>query len=140
MAAKLAGAKAGRYALRQNSDINVTPFVDVMLVLLIVMMVTAPMATVSIRMDIPPPGPGAAAEPPTFISVRDDGGLVISTPKGQRASSVATLGRDLGVTLPTDQRILIRADRHVSYGRFMAVVDALKDAGYQKIGLISEAA
>ena len=77
MAAKLAGGGGGsKFDLGQNSDMNVTPFVDVMLVLLIIFMVVAPIATVSIRLDLPPakaPPPSEHDKPPTFISIQDSG-------------------------------------------------------------------
>ena len=143
MAARMAGLGPGigRYSLKQNSDINVTPFVDVMLVLLIVMMVTAPLATVAVKMDLPPAAPTAAAQP-TFVSITD-GGIYISSAGAARLTSLdalpADVGKALGGPAPTKQQVMLRADRHVNYGRFMAVVNALKAAGYDRIGLISEA-
>jgi biopolymer transport protein ExbD len=141
MAMTMAGAgRGGRFDLKQNSDINVTPFVDVMLVLLIVMMVTAPLATVAVKMDLPPAGLASAAQP-AFISITDKG-LYISAGGVARPTSLdalpAGIGRALGGPAPTSQQILVRADRHVNYGRFMRVVNALKAAGYNRIGLISE--
>ena len=141
MATRMAGPGPGRYSLKQNSDINVTPFVDVMLVLLIVMMVTAPLATVAVKMDLPPAAPTATAQP-TFVSITD-GGIYISSAAGTaRLTSLDALPADvakaLGGPAPTRQQVMLRADRHVNYGRFMAVVNALKAAGYDRIGLISE--
>src|SRR5205085_3126834 len=82
MAAKLSGSGSGRYDLGQNADINVTPFVDVMLVLLIIFMVAAPLATVSIKVDLPPatPPPPDAPKPkdPVYISIRSNGSLNLS--------------------------------------------------------------
>src|SRR5580698_8490313 len=70
MAAKLSGGGKKKFDLGQNADINVTPFVDVMLVLLIIFMVTAPLATLSIRIDIPPAQePTPPSKPPTYISI-----------------------------------------------------------------------
>ena len=145
MAAKLAGERTGKFDLGQNSDMNVTPFVDVMLVLLIIFMVVAPLATVSIRIDLPPATPpkDLNSKPPTFISIQDSGLIYVSFGKSDiRQSSMAGLASDLpaslGVANPTNERIFIRADRHVRYRQFMDVINQLQLDGYYKIGLIAE--
>jgi biopolymer transport protein ExbD len=146
MAAKLAGESKGRFDLGQNSDMNVTPFVDVMLVLLIIFMVVAPLATVSIRIDLPPakaPPPDKDQKPPTFISIQDSGQIFVSFGKTEiRPSAMDRLGYDLAASLsvanPTQERIFIRADRHVRYRQFMDVINQLQLDGYYKIGLIAE--
>ncbi|HEY1448447.1 MAG TPA: biopolymer transporter ExbD [Caulobacteraceae bacterium] len=146
MAAKIAGERAGKFDLGQNSDMNVTPFVDVMLVLLIIFMVVAPLATVSIRIDLPPakaPPPNAHDKPPTFISIQDTGQIFVSFGKTEiRPTSMDRLGYDLAQSLsvanPTNERIFIRADRHVRYRQFMDVINQLQLDGYYKIGLIAE--
>ncbi|HEV7159059.1 MAG TPA: biopolymer transporter ExbD [Caulobacteraceae bacterium] len=146
MAAKLAGESKNKFDLGQNSDMNVTPFVDVMLVLLIIFMVVAPLATVSIRIDLPPakaPPPDQHQKPPTFISIQDTGQIFVSFGKTEiRPSSMDRLGYDLaaslGVPNPTNERIFIRADRHVRYRQFMDVINQLQLDGYYKIGLIAE--
>ena len=143
MAAKLAGAGGNKYDLGQNSDINVTPFVDVMLVLLIIFMVAAPLATVSIAVDLPPaiPQPGKPKEP-VFINVQKSGELFLA----DRPTSLETLPSDLvgalqakGVTGdPRQERVFIRADADVMYEDFMAVLNVLQGSGYFKVGLINE--
>ena len=149
MAAKLSGGGKKAFALNQNADINVTPFVDVMLVLLIIFMVTAPLATVSIRIDIPPATPpkDAKSKPPTYLSISNDGQIFVSFATGpnsteMRPATLATMasliGSSLGVPNPTTQQVFIRADQHVKYSVFMAVVNQLQLDGYYKIGLISE--
>ncbi|MFI4976127.1 MAG: biopolymer transporter ExbD [Caulobacterales bacterium] len=146
MAVKMASGKKPKFDLGQNSDINVTPFVDVMLVLLIIFMVTAPLATVSIKIDLPPaktPPPSDKDKPPTYISISDSGQIFVSMGKTElKPSSLEALAADLPVSLavpnPTGQRIFIRADRHVRYRQFMDVINKLQDDGYFKIGLISE--
>src|SRR5437762_12133947 len=126
MSARLAGAAGGKkFDLGQNSDINVTPFVDVMLVLLIIFMVAAPLATVSIKLDQPRAAPiTESSRPPTWISISDSGELYVGSGQTQRPTTLARLPADLaamlGVASPTAERIVIRADRHVRYGRFMA--------------------
>jgi biopolymer transport protein ExbD len=141
MAMTMAGAKgAARYALKQNSAINVTPFVDVMLVLLIVMMVTAPMATVAVNMDIPPTATPVSQVQPTFISITQTG-LFLTTGASARPTNpnslIADVGRALGPA-SAHPRVMLRADRHVRYRAFMDTVNRLKAAGYDRIGLISE--
>src|SRR5580692_463802 len=122
MAVKLGGKKR-KFDLGQNSDINVTPFVDVMLVLLIIFMVTAPLATVSIKLDLPPakaPPPSAKDKPPTYISIDNAGNLYVSVATGPQTTMLKpvadlngiapALAQSLGVPDPTDQRVFIRAD------------------------------
>jgi len=148
MAAKLSGAGKRKFDLGQNSDINVTPFVDVMLVLLIIFMVTAPLATVSLKIDIPPAqAPTTPTKPPTYLSIDNQGQLSVSFATGPTTSEMhpATLdnmsgliAQSLGVPNPTSQQVFIRADQHVKYGIFMGVVNRLQMDGYYKIGLISE--
>ncbi|MGH6993351.1 MAG: biopolymer transporter ExbD [Caulobacteraceae bacterium] len=146
MAAKLATGRGNKFDLGQNCDMNVTPFVDVMLVLLIIFMVVAPLATVSIRLDLPPavpPPPTKNEKPPTFISIQESGQIYVSFGKSDiRPSSMDRLGADLaaslGVPNPTNQRVFIRADKHVRYRQFMDVINQLQIDGYYKIGLIAE--
>ncbi len=146
MAAKIGGGGGGKFDLGQNSDMNVTPFVDVMLVLLIIFMVVAPIATVSIKIDLPPATPPkdpSHDKPPTFISIQDSGQIYVSFGKTDiRQTSMQALGGDLAKSLdkpnPTNERIFIRADRHVRYRQFMDVINQLQRDGYYKIGLISE--
>ena len=145
MAAKLGGGGSGRFDLGQNSDINVTPFVDVMLVLLIIFMVAIPAATVSIKLDLPPaipPPPGAKVEEPVLINIQQGGSIFI----GDKATSQDGLVADLSQVLsqkdptkqPTDQRVYIRADRQVRYGDFMAVMNILQGNGFYQVALINE--
>ncbi|HEX5378515.1 MAG TPA: biopolymer transporter ExbD [Phenylobacterium sp.] len=141
MGAKLGGGGGGKFDLGQNSDINVTPFVDVMLVLLIIFMVAIPAATVSIKLDLPPaipPPPGTKVEEPTLINIQGGGGIFI----GEKPTSLATLPADLARELnkpdPTQERVYIRADRTVRYGDFMQVMNTLQGNGYFQVALINE--
>ncbi|MFC3078581.1 biopolymer transporter ExbD [Phenylobacterium terrae] len=141
MGAKLGGSGGGKFDLGQNSDINVTPFVDVMLVLLIIFMVAVPAATVSIKLDLPPaipPPPGAKVEEPTLINIQQGGGLYI----GEQATAINSLTADLARIInkpnPTEERVYIRADRTVRYGDFMAVMNLLQEGGYYQVALINE--
>jgi biopolymer transport protein ExbD len=140
MGAKLGGGGGGKFDLGQNSDINVTPFVDVMLVLLIIFMVSIPAATVSIKLDLPPaipPPPGTKIEEPTLINIQV-AGLYI----GDKPTTLDTLPADLARTLnkpnPTEERVYIRADRTVRYGEFMSVMNTLQGNGYFQVALINE--
>ena len=145
MGAKLGGQGGGRFDLGQNSDINVTPFVDVMLVLLIIFMVAIPAATVSIKLDLPPaipPPPGTKVKEPILINIQAGGGVFI----GERPTSLPTLPADLSRTLaaddptlpPTQQRVYIRADKQVRYGDFMSVMNTLQGNGFYQVALINE--
>ena len=145
MAAKLGGQGGGRFSLGQNSDINVTPFVDVMLVLLIIFMVAIPAATVSIKLDLPPavpPPPGTKVKEPTLINIQQGGAIYI----GERGTTLDTLIPDLTARLNQDdptipapeQRVYIRADKSVRYGDFMAVMNTLQGNGFYQVALINE--
>jgi biopolymer transport protein ExbD len=140
MAAKLGGAKGGKYSLGQNADINVTPFVDIMLVLLIIFMVSIPPATIAIKVDLPPAlnNPNPPKTKPTYISIHEDGQIMIV----DKPTSLPDLTHDLDAALnkpdPKNETILIRADRLVRYKDFMSVVNQLQTEGYYKVALINE--
>ncbi|WP_374469238.1 biopolymer transporter ExbD [Phenylobacterium sp.] len=145
MGAKLGGGGGNKFALGQNADINVTPFVDVMLVLLIIFMVSIPAATVSIKLDLPPaipPPPGTVVKEPVLVNIQQGGALYI----GERPTSLDGLPGDLAGVLqvedpstpPTEQRVYIRADRTVRYGDFMAVMNTLQGNGFYQVALINE--
>lgn len=139
MGAKLGGG-GGKYTVDQNSDMNVTPFVDVMLVLLIIFMVSAPLATVSIRLDFPPPSdqPVEIKEEPVFISVFPDGSIYIADKRTSADNLPYDLAAALGGTNPQSKQVFIRAEADVLYGQFMDVLNLLQDEGYFKVGLIGE--
>ena len=145
MGAKLGGSGGGKFDLGQNSDINVTPFVDVMLVLLIIFMVAIPAATTSIKLDLPPaipPPPGTKVKEPVLVNVQQGGGIFI----GETPTTIDNLPSDLAKKLsaddptlpPTQQRVYIRADKTVRYGDFMAVMNTLQGNGYYQVALINE--
>ena len=145
MGAKMSGGGGGKFDLGQNSDMNVTPFVDVMLVLLIIFMVSIPAATVSIKLDLPPaipPPPGTKVKEPILINIQRGPQLFI----GDQPTTLPRLTGDLSVVLakedptipPTEQRVYIRADRDVIYGDFMAVMNDLQGNGFYQVALINE--
>jgi len=140
MAAKIGGGGGGKYQIEQNSEINVTPFVDVMLVLLIIFMVAAPLATVSVEIELPTAVAPPAVNPPKpiFISLQSDADIYI----GDGRTSLATLGEDLrrliGARNPDEERIFIRADTTTRYGDFMQLMNALQDNGFYSVALVGE--
>jgi len=140
MGAKLGGGGGSKYQIEQNSEINVTPFVDIMLVLLIIFMVAAPLATVSVEVALPKAVAKPAVNPPkpVYISIQDDGDVFI----GDFRTSVGELGTELQAQLPNrnpaDERIFIRADQQTRYGDFMQVMNALQDNGFYSVALVGE--
>jgi biopolymer transport protein ExbD len=122
--------------LVETHEINVTPFIDVMLVLLIIFMVAAPLATVDVAVDLPASTAQAQPRPdkPIFLTVKPDlslalGDDVVSREGLAAALAAATAGNH-------DERIFLRADKAVSYGDLMAVMNALRSADYLKIALV----
>jgi biopolymer transport protein ExbD/biopolymer transport protein TolR len=138
MGAKLSGGGGGKFQIEQNSEINVTPFVDVMLVLLIIFMVAAPLASVSVVLELPPAMAKPSSNPPKpiYISIQKSGNLYI----GDFATSLGSIGADLhkqiGSLDPTKERIFIRADKQTLYGDFMGVMNALQDNGFYSVALV----
>ena len=138
MAAKLSGGGSGRFNVEQNAEINVTPFVDVMLVLLIIFMVAAPLASVTVEVALPPAVAKAASNPPkpVYISIQKSGDIYL----GDSKVDVATLGQDLvdniGKRDPTKERIFIRGDKEARYGTFMQVMNTLQDSGFYSVALV----
>ncbi|NEX92334.1 biopolymer transporter ExbD [Caulobacter sp. 17J65-9] len=144
MGAKLSGGGDSKYTVATNADLNVTPLVDVMLVLLIIFMVAAPLATVSIKLDMPPATPPVGkVEPPVFISIQENGDLFIGRGEEMnQKTSLDTLAGDLAGRLggdnPTEEQVFVRAQADVQYGQFMEVLNDLQDNGFFKVGLINE--
>jgi biopolymer transport protein ExbD len=141
MGAKLGGSGGdSRYQVEQNSEINVTPFVDVMLVLLIIFMVAAPLASVSVELKLPDAVANPRPNPPkpVYISIQKSGSVYI----GDFPTDMATIGDDLrkqvGRRDPEKERIFIRADQEVRYGDFMEVMNALQDNGFYSVALIGQ--
>ncbi|RWK40569.1 TonB system transport protein ExbD [Mesorhizobium sp.] len=122
--------------LEENHEINVTPFIDVILVLLIIFMVAAPLATVDVNVDLPgsTATPAPRPETPLFLTLKNDLSLAIGNDSVSRAAFAAALvGRTKG---DRQTRIFLRADKAVGYGELMEVMNLLRGAGYLKIALV----
>jgi biopolymer transport protein TolR len=140
--ATISGGTGGRRKHRRRhrapmSDINVTPFVDVMLVLLIVFMVTAPLLSAGVPVDLPEAAakPLALEKEPITVSIDTAGKIFVGDDEveiGQlpeRLAAVATQG--------PDERIYVRGDKTVNYGAIMRVMGVINSAGYRHIGLVA---
>jgi len=142
MAAKLSGGGGGRHTVRHNADINVTPFVDVLLVLLIIFMVAVPIATTSIRLDLPLASKQVSPQEPVFIAIQTSGALFLAG----RPTRLETLADDLGARFAAagqagpraEQRVMISAQADVPYEVFMGVLDQVHAKGWSRIGIINE--
>jgi len=119
-------------------DINVTPFIDVMLVLLIIFMVAAPLATVDVKVNLPASSsqPQPRPEKPVYLSVKADKTMFIGNDEVTKESMINTL---MAATEgKKDTTIFFRADKSVDYETMMNVMDTLHQAGYLKIGLVGQ--
>ena len=117
-------------------EINVTPFIDVMLVLLIIFMVAAPLATVDVPVDLPASSAQPQPRPskPVYLTIRADLSLAIGDEAIAGNSLAAALDAATGAN--RDERIFLRADRSVPYGAVMQVMNDLRAADYLKVALV----
>ncbi len=129
-------SRGGVEDLTEAHEINVTPFIDVMLVLLIIFMVAAPLATVDLGVDLP----ASAVEPqprpdkPIFVTVKPD--LTVAVGEDVIARDTLSAALDTATGNRKEGRIFLRADKAVSYGDLMEVMNLLRNAGYLKIALV----
>jgi biopolymer transport protein TolR len=146
MGAKLtSGGSGGRsgggrgYRSNQFTDINVTPFVDVMLVLLIIFMVAAPMLTAGVTVDLPESSakPVGGEDEPLSVTITNEGKIFIQ----ETEVPLEQLGDRLNAIVgeKTDTRIFVRGDKNVSYGEVMRVMGEINAAGLSKVALLTEA-
>jgi biopolymer transport protein ExbD len=118
-------------------EINVTPFIDVMLVLLIIFMVAAPLSTVDLPIDLPTSSatPQKKPDKPTYVSIKPDLTLAIGENAVKRADLVNSL--DAVPDMSRDKYVFLRADRMVPYGELMGVMELLRAGGYTHVKLVT---
>jgi biopolymer transport protein TolR len=123
---------------RPMGEINVTPFVDVMLVLLIVFMVTAPLLTVGVEVDLPKTKAGAinADAAPLVVSIKSDGSLYLQETVVEQEVLIPRL-KAISNANP-DVRIFVRGDQAVSYGEVLSVMGRIQSAGFEKVALVAQ--
>lgn len=122
--------------LAENHEINVTPFIDVMLVLLIIFMVAAPLSTVDVKVDLPASSAAPEKRPdkPIYLTLQQDLSLHLGNDLIARDALGAAL--DALSNVDREQRVFLRADAGVAYGDLMALMNDLRSAGYLKISLV----
>ena len=127
-----------RHSYPQNAEINVAPFVDVMLVLLVIFMIAAPLATVTVPVDLPRNSSAPTPPPvqPVTVSVQADGTVFVGANKTDLAHLVPSLL--VATKQNLDTRILLRGDKRLQYGQLMEVMNELSDGGFNKVGLVAE--
>jgi biopolymer transport protein ExbD len=121
----------------ETHEINVTPFIDVILVLLIIFMVAAPLSTVDLPVDLPSSTALPQKKPPkpTYVTIKADLAVAIGETPVKRSDLVRTL--DAAPGQGKDRRIFLRADRSVPYGAMMEVLELLRTGGYLKVALVA---
>jgi biopolymer transport protein ExbD len=137
MGASIAESDVDDDDFSETHDINVTPFIDVMLVLLIIFMVAAPLSTVDLPIDLPTSTstPQKKPDKPTYVSIKPDLSVAIGETFVKRVDLVRAL--DALPDMARDKYVFLRADRAVPYGELMDVLEFLNKGGYSKVKLVT---
>jgi biopolymer transport protein ExbD len=130
------GVNEGGDDLTETHEINVTPFIDVMLVLLIIFMVAAPLSTVDVHVDLPvsTARPQPKPDKPVYLTIKSDLSLSIGNSPVPRLQLIPSL--NTATQADKNKRLFLRADQNVPYGELMNVLNVLRDAGYVKVALV----
>ena len=136
MAIRLGSPSRSGDDLEIQHEINVTPFIDVILVLLIIFMVAAPLATVDIGVNLPASTAPEQPRPdkPVFVTIKSDQTIAVGEAVTSRENLSAAL--DAATNSHRDETIFVRADKNLSYGDLMEVMNLLRDGGYLKLALV----
>ena len=154
MAGKISTGGGGRRDTNPVTDPNVIPFIDIMLVLLIIFMVTAPIPTVDVRIDLPPPNPipiRIEGLRPTIVSMSDATGQLVITVDGQYTTLDGLGDKVLERAIEnnpvlsirniySEARVFLRADQESAYGSVIRVMSRLQEDGFVKVGIVAEEA
>ena len=151
MAGKLAGAKRGR-GMAPNSEPNVIPFIDIMLVLLIIFMVSAPPPTVDVKIDLPPPGQVVYQEPtdkPTTVLLYDYDGVVLwkigeeTVTQANFQDRLLAIARENNPTYANDlaqlfekAKVFVDADQNTSYANVIGLINEVDETGFKSVSLL----
>jgi len=153
MAGKVGGG--GGKGMQPNSEPNVIPFIDILLVLLIIFMVTAPLPTVDLRVDLPPPNPvpiHLEGLNPTVVGIREGAGgleVFVDEQTGVQLSQLGDITLQHAIRnnpaldtrdIYAEARIFVRADQSTAYGNVVDVMSRLQEAGFVKVGIFAELA
>ena len=138
MAVRL-GSRSDGDDLEVQHEINVTPFIDVILVLLIIFMVAAPLATVDIGVNLPSSSADAQhqqprPDKPVFVTVKPDGSVAVG--ETMVARDILSAALDAATNNHKDEVIFVRGDKELAYGELIQVMNLLRDAGYLKLALV----